>query len=161
MLSLYYTLLHQGARLTHSHERQYNFALQSLTLWKEIVHDMVCVYYVTNNSNPCALQWSCCTVYVLTHKLPWCSVSMLLTLVSFTVQVRHVQSLLLLLLLLHLLADATVSTITAVLLCFTIQQFRLWCLAEDDLLSSSHQYTLTQTGQVSLVHQYTCSQCFN
>lgn len=23
-----------GARLTHSHERQYNFALQSMTLWR-------------------------------------------------------------------------------------------------------------------------------
>lgn len=29
-----------GARLTHSHARQYNFALQSLTLWREIMHDM-------------------------------------------------------------------------------------------------------------------------
>ena len=29
-----------GARLTHSHERQYNYALQSLTLWREISHDM-------------------------------------------------------------------------------------------------------------------------
>ncbi|CAN0384926.1 unnamed protein product, partial [Phaeothamnion confervicola] len=25
-----------GARLTHSHERQYHFALQSLTLWREV-----------------------------------------------------------------------------------------------------------------------------
>jgi hypothetical protein len=29
-----------GARLTHSHERQYTFVLQSLTLWREIAHDM-------------------------------------------------------------------------------------------------------------------------
>jgi hypothetical protein len=29
-----------GARLTHSHERQFNFALQSLTLWREITDDM-------------------------------------------------------------------------------------------------------------------------
>ncbi|KAK9836379.1 hypothetical protein WJX84_009511, partial [Apatococcus fuscideae] len=29
-----------GARLTHNHERQYNFVLQSLTLWREISHDM-------------------------------------------------------------------------------------------------------------------------
>jgi hypothetical protein len=36
-----------------------------------------------------------------------------------------------------------------------IQQFRLWCLAEDDLLSSTHQYTLTQTGQVRYNHDYT------
>lgn len=30
----------QGARLTHSHERQYTFVLQSLTLWREIAHEM-------------------------------------------------------------------------------------------------------------------------
>ena len=29
-----------GARLTHSHERQYAFVLQSLTLWREIANDM-------------------------------------------------------------------------------------------------------------------------
>lgn len=30
----------QGSRLSHSHERQYYFALQSLTLWRDIVNDM-------------------------------------------------------------------------------------------------------------------------
>jgi hypothetical protein len=30
----------RGARLSHSHERQYYFALQSLTLWRDIVNDM-------------------------------------------------------------------------------------------------------------------------
>lgn len=29
-----------GARLTHSHQRQYSYVLQSLTLWREIMHDM-------------------------------------------------------------------------------------------------------------------------
>jgi len=29
-----------GARLSHSHERQYYFALQSLTLWRDIINDM-------------------------------------------------------------------------------------------------------------------------
>jgi hypothetical protein len=29
-----------GARLSHNHERQYYFALQSLTLWRDIVDDM-------------------------------------------------------------------------------------------------------------------------
>ena len=29
----------QGARLTHSHERQYHYVLQSLTLWREISHE--------------------------------------------------------------------------------------------------------------------------
>ena len=31
---------YEGARLTHNHQRQYNYALQSLTLWREISHDM-------------------------------------------------------------------------------------------------------------------------
>ena len=30
----------QGARLTHSHERQYTYVLQSLTLWREISHEV-------------------------------------------------------------------------------------------------------------------------
>ncbi|KAG8863155.1 hypothetical protein FRB96_009337 [Tulasnella sp. 330] len=29
-----------GARLSHSHEKQYAYVLQSLTLWREILHDM-------------------------------------------------------------------------------------------------------------------------
>jgi len=29
-----------GARLTHSHSRQYTYVLQSLTLWREIAHEM-------------------------------------------------------------------------------------------------------------------------
>ena len=29
----------QGARLTHSHERQFHYVLQSLTLWREISHE--------------------------------------------------------------------------------------------------------------------------
>uniref|UniRef100_A0A7S2V695 B box-type domain-containing protein n=1 Tax=Fibrocapsa japonica TaxID=94617 RepID=A0A7S2V695_9STRA len=35
-----------GARLTHSHERQYNFVLQSLYLWREIVNDMFRLWYL-------------------------------------------------------------------------------------------------------------------
>jgi len=54
-----------GSRLTHSHHQQYHFVLQSLTLWRDIEHDM----------------------------------------------------------------------------------FKLWCLAEDDLLDSSNAYQLKQTGQ--------------
>ena len=54
-----------GARLSHSHERQFYFALQSLTLWRDIIDDM----------------------------------------------------------------------------------FRLWAMAEDDLLSESISYTLQDTGQ--------------
>eukprot|EP00884_Botryococcus_braunii_P004593 jgi/Botrbrau1/14134/Bobra.182_3s0075.1 len=30
----------EGARLTHNHERQYHYVLQSLTLWREISHEM-------------------------------------------------------------------------------------------------------------------------
>jgi len=29
-----------GARLTHNHARQYHYVLQSLTLWREVTHDM-------------------------------------------------------------------------------------------------------------------------
>ena len=29
-----------GARLTHNHERQFHYVLQSLTLWREISHDV-------------------------------------------------------------------------------------------------------------------------
>mmetsp|Transcript_6230 Transcript_6230/g.9842 ORF Transcript_6230/g.9842 Transcript_6230/m.9842 type:complete len:544 (+) Transcript_6230:128-1759(+) len=35
-----------GSRLTHTHERQYHYVLQSLTLWREIVHDMFRLWYV-------------------------------------------------------------------------------------------------------------------
>jgi len=35
-----------GARLSHNHERQYYFALQSLTLWRDIVDDMFRLWYV-------------------------------------------------------------------------------------------------------------------
>ena len=30
-----------GARLTHSHERQFHYVLQSLTLWREISHEVL------------------------------------------------------------------------------------------------------------------------
>eukprot|EP00878_Enallax_costatus_P007578 GHUV01007935.1.p1 GENE.GHUV01007935.1~~GHUV01007935.1.p1 ORF type:complete len:658 (+),score=224.07 GHUV01007935.1:58-2031(+) len=35
-----------GARLTHSHERQYHYVLQSLTLWREISNDMFKLWYL-------------------------------------------------------------------------------------------------------------------
>eukprot|EP01091_Cochliopodium_minus_P017413 TRINITY_DN6814_c0_g1_i1.p1 TRINITY_DN6814_c0_g1~~TRINITY_DN6814_c0_g1_i1.p1 ORF type:complete len:608 (-),score=198.84 TRINITY_DN6814_c0_g1_i1:66-1844(-) len=54
-----------GSRLTHSHDRQFNYALQSLTLWRDISNDM----------------------------------------------------------------------------------FKLWCLADDDMLSSQNKYNLNDTGQ--------------
>jgi len=31
---------HKGARLTHDHNRQYQFALQTMTLWREVQNDM-------------------------------------------------------------------------------------------------------------------------
>eukprot|EP01041_Mallomonas_annulata_P006154 gene6154-12464_t len=36
----------QGARLTHSHELQYNYVLQSLTLWASVVQDMFRLWYL-------------------------------------------------------------------------------------------------------------------
>jgi len=35
-----------GARLTHSHGRQFNYVLQSLTLWREITDDMFRLWYL-------------------------------------------------------------------------------------------------------------------
>lgn len=35
-----------GARLTHSHARQYHYVLQSLTLWREILTDMYKLWYL-------------------------------------------------------------------------------------------------------------------
>eukprot|EP00981_Chlorochromonas_danica_P000795 scaffold192_cov320-Ochromonas_danica.AAC.6 len=36
----------EGARLSHSHEMQYNFVLQSLTLWAAILEDMFRLWYL-------------------------------------------------------------------------------------------------------------------
>ncbi|GBG30983.1 UPF0652 protein, partial [Hondaea fermentalgiana] len=38
-----------GSRLTHTHERQYHYVLQSLTLWREIVHDMFRLWSVAES----------------------------------------------------------------------------------------------------------------
>ncbi|KAL6070722.1 B box-type domain-containing protein [Balamuthia mandrillaris] len=38
-----------GARLTHDHKRQYHYALQSLTLWREITHDMFKLWYLAES----------------------------------------------------------------------------------------------------------------
>lgn len=37
-----------GSRLSHSHNRQYNYVLQSLTLWREIAHDMFRLWCLTD-----------------------------------------------------------------------------------------------------------------
>ena len=66
-IALFLFYFRKGARLTHDHNRQYQFALQTLTLWREIQNDM----------------------------------------------------------------------------------FKLWCLAEDDLLDADNYYSLRDTGQVS------------
>ncbi|KAL0592569.1 hypothetical protein ABG067_000133 [Albugo candida] len=38
----------EGARLSHSHQRQFHYVLQSLTLWREISHDMFRLWYLTD-----------------------------------------------------------------------------------------------------------------
>ena len=35
-----------GARLTHTHQTQYEYVLQTLTLWREILHDMYRLWYL-------------------------------------------------------------------------------------------------------------------
>ena len=37
----------EGARLSHSHELQYNYVLQSLTLWENILEDMFRLWYLS------------------------------------------------------------------------------------------------------------------
>jgi hypothetical protein len=37
-----------GARLSHSHSRQFHYVLQSLTLWREIAHDMFRLWCLTD-----------------------------------------------------------------------------------------------------------------
>ncbi|KAK7696294.1 hypothetical protein QCA50_000948 [Cerrena zonata] len=38
-----------GARLSHDHQRQYAYVLQSLTLWREILHDMFHLWYLAES----------------------------------------------------------------------------------------------------------------
>ncbi|KAJ3119330.1 hypothetical protein HK100_000366 [Physocladia obscura] len=50
-----------GARLSHDHKKQYNYVLQSLTLWREIMHDMFMLWGLAENdllsdSNPYRLR---------------------------------------------------------------------------------------------------------
>lgn len=40
---------YQGARLTHDHARQYQYCLQSLTLWREICHHMYKLWYMAES----------------------------------------------------------------------------------------------------------------
>lgn len=40
---------YEGSRLTHNHERQYNYVLQSMTLWREISHDMFKLWYLAES----------------------------------------------------------------------------------------------------------------
>ncbi|TDH68080.1 hypothetical protein CCR75_004192 [Bremia lactucae] len=46
--SLAITSGNDGARLSHSHSRQYHYVLQSLTLWREIAHDLFRLWYLTD-----------------------------------------------------------------------------------------------------------------
>ncbi|KAJ0400869.1 hypothetical protein ATCC90586_002571 [Pythium insidiosum] len=40
---------HDGARLSHSHARQFHYVLQSLTLWREIAHDLFRLWCLTDD----------------------------------------------------------------------------------------------------------------
>ncbi|KAJ3349767.1 hypothetical protein HDU83_000304 [Entophlyctis luteolus] len=50
-----------GARLSHDHKKQYNYVIQSLTLWREILHDMFMLWYLAesdllSDTNPYRLR---------------------------------------------------------------------------------------------------------
>ncbi|KAJ3333870.1 hypothetical protein HDU76_002196 [Blyttiomyces sp. JEL0837] len=50
-----------GARLSHDHKKQYNYVMQSLLLWREILHDMFMLWYIAesdllNGNNPYRLK---------------------------------------------------------------------------------------------------------
>ncbi|KAJ2599587.1 hypothetical protein GGF40_002871 [Coemansia sp. RSA 1286] len=47
-LSLAILLGRNGARLTHSHESQYHYVMQTLTLWREMLHDMFMLWHQTD-----------------------------------------------------------------------------------------------------------------
>jgi hypothetical protein len=38
----------EGARLTHNHQRQYTYVLQTLTLWREVSHEMFKLWYMAD-----------------------------------------------------------------------------------------------------------------
>jgi hypothetical protein len=42
-----------GARLSHDHSKQYSYVLQSLTLWREILHDMFHLWYLSEEDLLC------------------------------------------------------------------------------------------------------------
>ena len=51
----------EGARLSHSHERQFTFVLQSLSLWREVLHDMFRLWHLAEQdlldpTNPYKLE---------------------------------------------------------------------------------------------------------
>ncbi|KAI8337679.1 hypothetical protein BC941DRAFT_461228 [Chlamydoabsidia padenii] len=45
-----------GHRLTHSHSSQYNYVYQSLTLWREIVHDMFMLWHLSDEDLTCSMN---------------------------------------------------------------------------------------------------------
>ncbi|KAJ3416703.1 hypothetical protein HDV05_000533 [Chytridiales sp. JEL 0842] len=51
----------EGARLSHDHNKQYNYVIQSLTLWREVLHDMFMLWTLAendlfNDTNPYRLR---------------------------------------------------------------------------------------------------------
>ncbi|KAJ2855251.1 hypothetical protein J3B02_002270 [Coemansia erecta] len=47
-LSLAILMGRNGARLTHSHESQYHYVMQTLALWREMLHDMFMLWHQTD-----------------------------------------------------------------------------------------------------------------
>jgi len=133
-----------GARLTHSHERQYHYVLQSLTLWREISHEarrpaaaaparrgatgVHAARRVWAGCRQAAGRASCCGGWgrqrraARAREHARCSVALCYTHAVLT------------------LPYPMISRSAA-------QMFKLWSLAEEDLLAEGNTYRLTNTGQ--------------
>jgi hypothetical protein len=50
-----------GARLSHDHSKQYQYVLQSLSLWREVLHDMFKLWCFAEDD---LLDENNCTVFI-------------------------------------------------------------------------------------------------
>ena len=109
----------QGARLTHSHERQYTYVLQSLTLWREISHEV----------RTCTRLRLCTDM----GRGGLASRQQRASVCAKPTRARRAAA--------HLMPTPPCYTHS------TTQMFKLWCLGDSDLLREGNYYRLQNTGQ--------------